>query len=72
MLVSLLCLQISCVRGVVMWCKLWETSYMVLFIYLHLSFCRTDIQHFTCVSYVSQNVGQFTNRVCMDVLQTAW
>lgn len=27
------CLQISCVRGAVMWCKLWETSHIVLFIY---------------------------------------
>lgn len=32
-LVSLLCLQISCVRGAVMWCELWETSHIVLFIY---------------------------------------
>lgn len=36
-LVSLLCLQISCVRGAVMWCKLWETSHIVLFIYSEAS-----------------------------------
>lgn len=30
---SLLCLQMSCVTEVVMWRKLWETSYAVLFIY---------------------------------------
>lgn len=69
MLVSLLCLQMSCVREVVMWCKLWETTYKSAFIYL---FCMTAIQHFTCVSYVSQNVGHFTHRVGTDVPQSAW
>lgn len=61
-LISLLCLQISCVREAVMWCEVWEMSYVALFIYTGAFVWQT-----TSISHV------FPMRVkTLANLQTQW